>query len=394
MASIQAVAAGSYRVDTRVHQVVPSVRGHFEIRDLTPYFSPDGCTIERDNCAGQDHATCRLTFVFTDAEVLDVFGVPEIPWSSMRLRPSMRLVSLDGHGETDWYDLGVFLPETPRRKADENPKVYAVDCHDLISSLALPTAGTFIGSTGASVVDVLGTLFETATPDGLRLVPEIPVRWGYPDQRVLPGVLLTVRQWVIGEDTTWLLIIDQLLEMAGWRPPWVDESGTLTSEPWRDPNELPADLTLTTTRDSVVALGASNQQNLFGTPNNWVFIRSDFDPEQEAPTVENGGIVVRRNTDRGPSSVQARGRVVSSVERVDAIDVAALRAYADRAVTMDVTPARSLCLDVAPQPPPWHRGIVDVTINDLGVVSERYLVASWSLPLDGGDMSLTMDSLT
>ena len=106
MASIQAVAAGSYRVETRVHQVVPTQAGHFNTRDLTPYFSPDGCTIERDNCAGQDHATCRLTFTFTAAEVLDVFGVPEIPWSSMRLRPSMRLVSLDGHGETDWHNLG------------------------------------------------------------------------------------------------------------------------------------------------------------------------------------------------------------------------------------------------------------------------------------------------
>ena len=414
MATIEEVTRGDYSIETMITSVRPSQGGHFArtdqgaVRDdgtrrgdLTPWFSPDGCTIERDNCASQDHATCRLVFTFTDEEVQEVFGVPEVPWSSMRLRPSMKLVSHSGHGETDWYNLGVFIPEEPARNADENPKVYSVDCHDLISIAALPTAGTFV-TVGATpnIVDVLGTLYNVRL-SGLSFAPNIPIRWGYPTQRPLPGQVPSQRQWVIGEETTWLLITDQLLEMAGWRPPWVDENGFLTSEPWRNSGGdryvdiLAADLNLTATKESVISLGATNKEELFGTPNYWVFIRSDFDPESNAPSVENGGIIVAQNPDDGPSSIQARGgRVVPSVQRVDAEDAAALREYADRAILMDRTPAKSLCLEVAPFPPPWHRGIADVTIEDLGIRSERFLIASWTLPLDGGDMSLTMDSIS
>ena len=392
MASVQAVAGGSYRVDTRVHEVSPTGIGHVFVRDLTPYFSPDGCTIERDNCAAQDHATCRLTFTFTDAEVQQVFGVPEIPWSSMRLRPGMRLVSLDGHGATDWYNLGVFLPETPRRRADESPKVYDVDCHDLISMLAKDTGGTVVASGGQTVQSAIEALFALPAPNLLvpALVPDIPRAWARP----ITGALLSDRQWIVGEDVTWLLIIDQLLEMVGWRPPWVNEDGNLTSDVWVNPDLLNPDLVLTDdSRTSNVTLGASNKLDVYGVPNRWVFIRSDFDPVVTSAPTDGDGIVVRDNPALGPSSQAVRGRIASQVMRVDVVDQAALEAFADRVVLQDRIPAKTLCVEICPQPLPWHRGTVDVSLAEFGFGSERFLIRSWSLPLDGGDASLVMDGI-
>ena len=79
MATIAEITEGSYRVETRVHQVVPSLLGHVMIRDLTPYFIPDGSWIDRDNCRNKDHAAARLHFGFADDEVQSIFGVPELP---------------------------------------------------------------------------------------------------------------------------------------------------------------------------------------------------------------------------------------------------------------------------------------------------------------------------
>lgn len=397
MATIAEVVAGSYSVETRVHSVRPGQLGHFNRLDhgnrgdLSQWFAPSGCTIERDNCAPQDHATCRLTFIFADDEIQDVFGVPEIPWSSMRLRPSMKLVSIEGRGETDWYNLGVFIPETPTRRADESPKVYDVDCHDLISMLSKDTGGTVIATGGQTVQTAIEGFFNLVGPDfPFPVVPDIPRAWARP----IVGEVISDRQWILDEDITWLLIIDQLLEMVGWRPPWVNEEGNLTSDRWENPEFLATDLVLTDdSRISNISLGASNKLDVFGVPNRWVFIRSDFDPESEPPVVDNG-IVVRNNENIGPSSQNARGRIASQVMRVDVADQAALEAFADRLTLRDRLPAKTLCVDICPQPMPWHRGIVDVTLRDLGYESERFIMRSWSLPLDGGDASIMMDGIT
>ena len=391
MATIDEVTVGSYYVDVRVHQVVPTQLGHFDLRDLTPYFIQDGCQIERDNCASMDHATARLSFSFTDEQVLEVFGVPEVPWSSMRLRPSMRLVSHDGLGETDWYNLGVFFPETPIRRADQQPKVYDVDCHDIISAIAEPTGGTIFIPGGETVQTAIEGLFNLRSPGGdLQLLANVPR--AFPRQIV--GTVPSDRQWVIDENTTWLLVIDRLLEMVGWRPPWVDSDGNLTSDRWVDPRLLPIDITLNDLPSaSVITLGTSNKLDTFGVPNHWVFIRNDFDPEVSgAPSLEDG-IVVRNNLDAGPSSQQARQRIVSSVQRVDVADQTSLELYADRVVLQDTIPSANLCLDIAPRPLPWHRGIASVTIRELGIVEDIFLISSWTLPLDGADAKLVMDGI-
>ena len=301
----------------------------------------------------------------------------------MRLRPSMRLVSLDGRGETDWRNLGVFLPETPLRSADESPKDYAVDCHDLIYTLGSATGVTVSVAEGQLVQTQIEELFALQSGGDLLLLPSIPLM--FPSR--IPVAFDAQRIWSIDEDTTWLLVIDQMLEAAGWRPPWITADGDLTSDRWRDPIDLEAEMRLTDGDASNVALGASNKADTFGVPNHWVFIQVVYDDAHPV------NVVTRDNVSDGPSSQEVRGRLVTSVQHVDVVDAQALEDFADRTVLADVLPQRTLCLDVAPQPLPWHRGLVEVTISDLDIDKEKHLVRSWVLPLDGADASLILDGL-
>lgn len=389
MASVEEVTKGSYRIESRCHQVSAFSFGYVETNDLTPFFIPDGSSIERDSCSVTGHATARLNFSFPSQDVERLFNQSQVPWSSMRLRPSIRLVSTEGRGETDWVNLGVFLAETPRITSDQNPNVHAVDCFDVMTALAEPTGGTIQALAKQPINTVIEALFSFRNSFGLTLAPQVPRRFPSPP----PGLLPSNRQWVIDENTTWLLIIDQLLEMVGWRPPWIDRDGFLTSDRWVSPGVLPIELELHDRfPTTVITLGSSLKNDVFGVPNNWVFIRNDIDPSIDAPS-SGAGIEVRNNISAGPSSQIARGRVVSSVVRADVTDQQALSDLADRVVLQDSVPSQTLCLDIAPQPIPWHRGLIEVTIEDLGFNKERFLCRSWNLPLDGADASLVLDGL-
>ena len=377
------LADGNIRIDAFCYQIDTSGT---VINDLTPYFVQADSQVERDSCATEDAATARLNFIFTPEDIQSLFGQDTVPWSSMRLRPE---VQINGTGEP--IELGVFLPETPRLVADKYPLEFQVDCHDLIHALAEPTNGTVVLPGGATIGLEISSIFS---PDFAQLVAPPPSMNVSQDIFNIPTPTKSARQWVIHENTTWLLIIDQLLESAGYLPPWTDRRGNLVSEEWVDPSAKPPELILTdASRTSNIALGASTRDDTYGVPNEFTFIATDFDPENTETPVLGNGIVKRSNLDRGPASQNVRGRVVASVQYVDAADQASLELIADREFLRSVTPARTLCLDIAPQPLPWHRGIVEVTISDLGIEREKYMVRSWTLPLDGADANLVMDKI-
>ena len=380
--------AGNYRIDVECHHV--DFAGEV-VRDLTPYFVQQGSIVERDSCATESALTARLNFIFTDAEILAEFGQATVPWSSMRLRPSITLVSLDTGEASPPTNLGVMLPETPRVVADKYPHEFNVDCHDLIHAIAEPTNGTIQLPGGATIGIEITTFFGE---DFAQIsAPPAPMQI---DAAVFDIATPTrsAREWVIDNDNTWLLIIDQLLESAGWIPPWTNRDGVLTSETWENPADKPIEMVATDDpRTSIIALGAGLKDDTWGVPNEFTFIATDFDPTATTTPVVGDGIVKRSNLNIGPSSQEARGRVVATVMRVDAADQASLEAIADRIFINRITPAKTLCLEVCPQPLPWHRGIVQVTSSDLGIEGETYMIREWSLPLDvdGNDARLVLD---
>lgn len=392
MAAVADVVAGNYDVETRLERVAvkPDASGYDVLADLTPYLLPDDSRLERDSCDDQDCLTGRIAVALTDADSLAAFGTVEPPWSSMLLRPAMRLVSLDGRGTTAWHNLGVVVPETPAIAAEEEPRVYDLDCHDLMTWLAEPTGRTVTVDAGTDIAAAIEGLFlsDPATQDVADYAPAVPRRFPRPVIAETPDE----RQWIIDDATTWHLVIDDLLEMAGFRPPWIDADGFLTSDLFEDPAtaDLPVELAVTDDADvSNLGTGATAKLDTWGVPNRWRFINTAVDD----PT-EGAGILTIDNLADGPTSRAGRGgRVVPRTVRVDVADQRALQEYAQRVVVQDRTPQAVRCIEVAPQPPPWHRALITVTSAGFDLTAAKHLGRSWDLPFNGEDLQVVAEAL-
>lgn len=376
------VTAGSFRLDVRCWRV--DYDGLLAA-DWSDWLVVEGCSVERVSCDTFDPLTARLYFAAEPAFLVALEAAGG--WSRVRLRLEVRVVSLEGAGSSGWFGLGVLAPVAPVVLADQVPPVFSVDCHDLVHGLATPTGQSLSVPAGTALGSAIDGFFA-----GVSRFRPVPIRRA----AVLSDLAtptLTSRQWLLDDSTTWLGVIDQLLESAGWLPPFTDEYGLLSSRPYRSPGAGAADLVLTDdSESSVVGLGAKLSVETYGVPNQFVFYSSNVGAGVVSP-VEGAGVVYRTNQSVGDSSVNARGWDLVAVFEVDAADQAALEAYADRVFVELVSPARSLCVSVAPQPLPWHRGTVDVSLAGLGIEAERFLVRSWVLPLDGRDASLVLDSV-
>ena len=103
--------------------------------NLTSYVVLGDSTVERDSCnyAG---GTARFTFIFYDR--------PAPHWPGLRIRPRLRM--RDGNLPEDWsewFNLGIYFTETPSVTGGPDPKIWDVDCHDIIVALDVPSTTGF-----------------------------------------------------------------------------------------------------------------------------------------------------------------------------------------------------------------------------------------------------------
>ncbi len=97
------------------------------------------------------------------------------------------------------------------------------------------------------------------------------------------------------------------------------------------------------------------------------------------------GLYVVENVADGVTSQQARGRVITRVEQLQATSQATLISQGGRMVESDQRINRYVEFTSGPNPLHWHFDVYRVADSDLGI-DRRFLAQSWSLPLDGGDM--------
>ena len=286
-----------------------------------------------------------------------------------------------GGGESVRRDLGVFLLETPRWVGDWVPAAWTVEGYDLLSALDVPVARSWQVASQTVVVDAAAAVLVEASvgaPVGI--------------ERSVLSVTPHARLWPLSEDTTWLTIADDLLSLVAYGSVFVDRAGQVVSRPFVVPSERSPTRVYDTTRDdTVVAAGPVREEDTWGVPNRWVIYRDV--PSEGAPAV-GAGMVVRVNQSDGPTSMDERGRTVSRVVAVDAVDEASLEVLADRIVAQDRRPALSLRLRVLPDPGLWHGDVVEVRAPEVGVTAAtRFAVKAWDLPLDGSDMTVDLEAL-
>jgi len=293
-----------------------------------------------------------------------------VNWENQRLRPHITLEDLETSTTQKW-NLGVYLPEVPKRTAAQTPQLYTVGCYDVLSVLNVPYGKSHTVTAGTSYVTAATALLDAS---------------GEPysmDQVYASVTLAEDRTWPIDQQNTTLKIINDLINPLGYINLYSDRDGRLTARNWGSPGHSPLVATYDTTSSSISFL--REKVDLFNVPNKWVFIRDD--PELSTPS-EGAGIYTTVNQSDGVSSIDSRHRTITKVERIDASSQSALVALGDQIVDEDMRPIQKLIMTTAPNPDHWHDSVFAVNAPELGLTgTERFVQISWNMPLDGDLMT-------
>lgn len=328
--------------------------------DYTEHLLIDGCSIEYNYCS-RVKTTCRLNW--------DV----ALPFASHRVSLGMTVTDLSS-GASARQPLGTYLMENPTVNLDFD-QVWSADGYDLLTILDTPIPYSWSVADGTSIRTAVEAVLTAAETD-LDFVG-----W-YVDSTVRGD-----RVWPLGGQTTWIDVLDELLVSAGWRPIWLTREGYLTSDEYQNTKTLQPDFFYdATAADTTIGYGATVETDVWGIPNQWIFIADIADPAVAAPS-EGNGVVRLRNESDGPSSIANRGRVINRIVQVDATDQAALQLEAERQQETDIQSVQKIRFKAVPSPQLWHRNIIQVHFPP-HVIRRNAVVQRWSLPLDGNDMSI------
>lgn len=323
-----------------------------------------GGSVGRDSYATL-HGTCDLSL----GRGLD--------WANAIVRP---YVTMDGLR----FDLGAYLTSVPSEQTGTDPMVYEVQGHDILLLLRNRVGTGYSLPAGTVVLDTVEAIL--LAQGFLRYVID-PEKY----DAVLPAALV----WPLDDNTTWLTVVNDLLAAVGYRGIWSDWRGALRCEPYISPTDRDAEWVYHGTgAASQLSVGKTVTRDLFDTPNRWIAVRRDnIDGPQP---VEGDGMYTYTNEYIGPTSVEARRRVITApLIQVDAVDQAALvAAVQDRAAADMSTPTVIELAVPVPNPAHWHFDRVFVDDPALGGFAE-VLVTKWTLPLapDTGDMTQTWSVL-
>ena len=328
------------------------------VDDLSPDFA--GGRVERHSYATL-HGQAELAF----SRPLD--------WGSALVRPYLTLS--DGILSAR-FNLGAYYTSTPETELGEDPPTWTVTGYDILLILN----------------DLVGESYAVAAGQPyLAAVEAILIDRGVQayviDQAAADKVLPSARTWPIDENTTWLSIVNDLLGAVGYQGAWSDWDGRIRCTPYANPRDrAPEWLYAVDDATSMLTSRRTFAADYFDAPNRWVAVRSNA-VDGPAP-VEGNGLWTYQNDVDGPTSVQARGRVITApLLQLDVADQAALIAAAQRQIDADRRRRTTVTLGTSPNPLHWHFDRLAVADPAMGSALLDVLGTSWALPLDGADMT-------
>lgn len=327
------------------------------LADLTEHLDPEGSSVGR-NSNDAIHGACTLRLL------------KRLDWGLARVRPWM---SIGGHRA----NLGVYVLSTPTAISGETPQTWSVEGFDLLEVLASPYGKTFRAAAGANILSTVADLL-TSVGETRHLLGT------FSDS---PALTADFVRPIEAKNTT-LSIINELLGLGGYAPIFTDWEGRYRAVPLSEVR-YHGDAYVLDTSDprTTVAPDATLAEDLFGVPN--VLVALWDDPDLGLPVLDNG-IHVERNDYDGPTSVKARGREITEIAKFEVTSHAVLVARAQAAMQDYRRRNRVWTGRTAPNPFHWHRTsarIIDADLGlDLGMISR-----SWTLPLDGSDMTHTFE---
>lgn len=298
-----------------------------EVVDISDRLS--GGSVAHNNFA-TIHGTCRLRIL------------EGLAWGSARVR---LFVDLTAGAVTARFYLGVYLLDTPERTLGLSPEEYDVEGYDLLKILDQPAATSYAVGSGDSVVSEVRAILDAHGGGVGHLIEESSAT--FPAAKV----------WPLDPQTKWLGIVNDMLASIGFRGLYMDWEGRYRSETYQTPADRDPEWTYDADETrTIVGQDRKITADFFDAPNHWVFIRNN--PAVGLADPATSGVYEVTNDADGPTSVDGRGRTISSVRYLDAVNQASLEAQGDQIVDREKRLDTTLDVTVGPNPLHWHADVV------------------------------------
>lgn len=287
-----------------------------------------------------------------------------IDWMRDKIRPEL---IIDGIV----WPLGVYLPVSVRNKESETSKTAQIEAYDQGWQVQdVRTEGVLHISSGTNYIEAIKTLLTAA---GIVIVIATPTSATLTEDR---------EDWEPG--TSYLEIINQLLDEINYNTLWFNQQGAAILEPESVPTAANIEHTINSDDPGCLMLpGISNEVDLFNAPNVFVCVCSNPD---------KSGVMTATSENTNPQSalsIARRGRRIVQVTKVDNIaSQAELEAYADLMRNESMITGETWQIQTALQP---GHGVNDVVAfhhrDETSICIER----AWSMSLtSGGIMTHTL----
>lgn len=312
------------------------------------------------------HGTCKLQ--------LDTALV----WGRQLARPFM--VLRDG-ALSARFDLGVYAMTTPTTPLGESVTTYEVQGYDRLYLLTRPVGDSYSVAAGTDYLQAILNAVAAAGLSGVQL-----------NAQAAGKTLPTSRAWPLlqGEGaTTWLRIVNDLLQAIGYRSLWADHAGTFRGEPYVALADRPAEWLFDTGAYTIVGEERQLTEDTYAVPTRWVFVQQNRDLAN--PPALNDGLYEYALPDADPMSAASRGLDWPRVAVVEAADQASLVARGNAAIAADRRVARKLTVTTAPFPLAGHADLFTYDDPDLGP-AQLVQASQWELDVLGADMTWTWES--
>lgn len=343
--------------------------------DLSPWMSA-GSSIKSDSTASI-HRTCTLKLDSTNP----------ITYGTDFVQPWMDLTNPDT-GFTARFYLGVYTLATPTYDNSKLPSVLDVTGYDLLYYLNDVIGDSIQIASGANPIDQATSLILAAFPGAtINAVPTTATL----------SSALTFPFDSSNSSTTYLEVINTLLAACGYQPLWVDWNGAFQLVPYVTPTTTNAEWTFDVqAADNIVAEQRSSSQDLFNVPNKWIFIMENLSAAPVEGTTQFTYVDTSLNN---PSSFPNRGRIKRKIEFVAAADYPSLVTFGQSVIAQDITPAEQFDVSTSPFPIAWQYDQILYIDSNLAPIPpalqrvRRVQALTWELPLDGGDMTWTWQTV-
>jgi hypothetical protein len=297
----------------------------------------------------------------------------EIDYYRDRVKPYVAIkMDTNGTDGTPWaeWPLGIYLLEAPSRVSEFSIQ-RDVDGFDQTIILANSRVqAVYTVASGTNVVTAISSALTTA---GITMTSLTPTTHTMP----------AARDWPIG--TSYLRIVNDLLDSISYRAIHFDADGSAIGEPYVLPSERTSEYTFATDGDSVILEGVESLEQIADVPNRVVMVLVGPDVATKTSTQTNTKVSSITSTVR-------RGITIVHYEEVpDAADQTALDNMAKRRLTelSEVLQYITFKLGVLH---PFFDDLDKITFRHTGIsnaldIDADFIVAEWRLELtEKGDM--------